>query len=248
MKRLTCAFILTLGLLTFALPTYAQVDTAPTIAYGETAAGEITNINFDATYIFEGKAGDIVLIQMIASETADFDPYLYLTTLENTVVAQNDDYYDLNARIIARLPNDGQFQIVATRLGERTGSGEGAFTLTLEKAQTAGAGIVMEGQAVADQSAPTHVFVPEVAGIYTITYTHVRGDYYPSLIISKLPDNSSYEEDVAQISGNFMRGGSITLEVERDAIYILSLEDVYYTYSGGTAEAVYTIKVDLATE
>jgi hypothetical protein len=137
---------------------------------------------------------------------------------------------------------------VATRLGERTGSGEGAFTITLEKAQTTGAGIIMEGQVVASEAAPTHVFVPEAAGIYTITYTHVRGDYYPSLVISKLPDNSSYEEDIAQVSGSYMRGGSITLEVDKDAIYIFSLEDTYYTYSGSHAEAVYTIKVEPVTE
>jgi hypothetical protein len=244
MKRLSMiAPIVFVSLLWVAMPLVAQREETA-IAYGETVSGEITNRNFDALYTFSGEADDIVLIQMTRDESADFDPYLYLTTPDNQILAQNDDYYNLDSRIIARLPADGDYVIVATRRGERSGSGQGGFQVSLETVRAASPGTTLEGRAVYSEAPPTHVLYPGESGVFTIRYNHVRGDYFPGLVISKVTEGSYYEEDVAQLHGRGLRGGELTLEFERDAIYVLSIEQNYYDYPDNSgASAVYTINV-----
>jgi hypothetical protein len=244
MKRLSViAPIVFVSLLWMALPTLAQNEETP-IAYGETISGEITNRNFDSLYIFSGEADDIVLIQMIRDESADFDPYLYLTTPDNEIISQNDDYYNLDSRIIARLPADGDYVIVATRRGERTGSGQGGFQVSLESVRAASPGTTLEGRAVYSEPPPTHVLYTGESGVFTVRYNHVRGDYFPGLVISKVTEGSYYEEDVAQLQGRGLRSGELTLEFERDAIYVLSIEQNYYDYPDNSgASAIYTITV-----
>ena len=236
--------LVAVSLLSFSAPAAAQREATP-IEFGMTVEGALTNRDWDVLYSFNGAANEIVVINLIADDSASFDPYLYLTTPDNEIIAQNDDYFSLNARIIARLPETGDYDIVATRLGERTASGDGPFTLSLDKVRAATAGTVLEGSAVNGGEPPTHVFFPEQPGVYTIRYTHIRGQYFPGLMISKITEDSSYEEDVAQISGRGMRAGELTLEFEPDAIYVLSVEQNYYDYSAETdAATIYTITID----
>jgi hypothetical protein len=244
MKKLFILLISVLIALPFAVHAQDDPTVGTNIAYGDTVSGEVSNRVFETLYFFEGKAGDVVQIEMIASESADLDAYLYLTTVENEIIAQNDDYFGLNSRIVARLPADGTYQIVATRLGQRTGRGQGAYRLTLQQVRIAASGITLEGTAVYAETPPTHVFVPESAGIYTISYRNVRGDYFPSVVISRLQEGSAYEEDIGTLGGRFLRAGEITLELDLDSIYVLSLEQSYYSNTNTGATAVYTLSVE----
>ena len=159
-----------------------------------------------------------------------WDAYLYLTTQENEIIAQNDDYFNLNSRVIARLPADPR----SIRLWRRAtvseqGRGQGSFRLHLEQVRIAEVGVTLEGTASSGDTPPTHIFVPDAAGVYTVSYRNVRGDFFPSLTISRLQEGSAYEEDIGMMSGRFLRSGQMTLEFDLDAIYILSLEESYYT-------------------
>jgi len=246
MKRLSVLLIAIVALLPLVVSVHAQ-DASPVetnIAYGDTVSGEVSNRSFETLYFFEGKAGDVVQIEMIASENADLDAYLYLTTLENEIIAQNDDYFNLNSRIIARLPADRVYQIVATRNGQRTGRGQGSYRLMLNQVRVADLGVTLEGTATVGDTPPTHVFVPDSAGVYTLRYNNVRGDYFPAVVISRLQEGSAYEEDIGTMAGRFLRGGEITLEFDLDAIYILSLEQSYYNSTNTGATAVYTLAIE----
>ena len=246
LKRLLIVTVLLTLLYPATLITAQEETKTPVITYGETASGEISNLNFDVEYFFEGEAGDVIVITMFRSETADFDPYLYLTTTENEVLASNDDFFDRNSQIVARLPETRTYQIVATRLGERTGSGQGAYQVTLEKAQPFSSGVTVEGTVEAEQMSAGHVFVPEAAGIYTVTYKQVRGDFYPALVISRIAPDSTYTEEIARLSGQTLRGGSLVLEIEMDSIYIINLQADYYNYETAGTSSVYTINVEEA--
>jgi len=213
------------------------------IAYGETVTGEITNQVYDVVYTFTGESGDLVVINLIGNESADYDPYLYLTTPENNIIAQNDDYYNLNSRIIALLPEDGDYFIVATRRGERSGSGAGGYQLSLENGRLTNLSTTIEGQATMAEAPPTHVFVPEVDGLYSIQYNHIRGSYFPSLTVSTINDNS-YEEDIARLEGRGLQGGAVELMLESDVIYVLTVEQNNYDYSADEGDtALYTLAI-----
>ena len=226
--------------------TPAQAET--NIAYGDTASGEVSNRTFETLFFFEGSAGDVVQIEMIAAENADLDAYLYLTTLENEIIAQNDDYFNLNSRIVARLPADRVYQIVATRNGQRTGRGQGAFQLRLNQVRTVEPGVTQEGRAVYGETPPSHVFVPDAAGVYSLSFNNVRGDFYPSVRISRLQEGYAYEEDIAIMSGRFLRSGQMTMEFELDAIYILTVEQSYYATATTGATSVYTLNMEQVEE
>ena len=244
MKRILV--VLTLIVVTLPLTVAAQ-EGAPAqvnIAYGDTASGEVSNRDFEALFFFEGEAGDVVQIEMIAADNADLDAYLYLTTLENEIIAQNDDYFNLNSRIVARLPVDRVYQIVATRNGQRTGRGQGAFQLHLNQVRVVETGVTQEGRAVYGDTPPSHVFVPEAAGIYSMSFRNVRGDYFPAVTISRLQEGYAYEEDIANLNGRFLRSGEMTLEFELDAIYILTVEQSYYSSATAGAAAVYTLSIE----
>ena len=221
---------------------HAQGD-KQTIAYGETVQGEVTNADFDQEYIFEGSAGDVAIVQLIADENAEFDPLLYLATADNEILAQNDDFSGYNARIIYRLPDDGQYVIIATRLGERTGTGTGGFEVTLEKAQISELGVTIEGMVRSDEVTASHVFVPEADGIYEIQYTHVSGDFYPGFLVQTIPEDATYYQEVASITGIEVLGGTVRVSLAAGQIYVLSFQENYYTYNETTEQAVYTINI-----
>lgn len=237
--------ILVLLLLTMIpAATYAQGDDErKMIEYGDIVEGEITNAQFDQEYFFEGGAGDVVIVQLVAGDLADFDPLLYLTTADNEILAQNDDFSGYNSRIIYRLPDDSEYMLVATRLGERTGSGTGAFELTLEEAQVSQLGVTIEGVVESDELTAAHVFVPDEDGVYEIEYNHVRGDFYPNFVVQTIPTDATYYEDVASISGREIIGGTVRLSLEAGQMYVLTFQENYYSYSDTTTQAVYTINI-----
>lgn len=217
------------------------------IAYGETVVGEITNRNFDVVYSFTGESGDLVVINFIANASANYDPFLYLTTPDNDIIAQNDDFYSLNSRIVAQLPDDGEYFIIATRRGERSGDGQGGYQLSLENGRSVSIETTIEGQAVMSDVPPIHVFVPETDGEYTLQYHHIRGDYFPQLTVSSINSDYNYEEDIAQLSGRELQGGTLQLILDSDVIYVLTLEQNIHDYSASDGDsALYTLTIQSA--
>ncbi|NJL49045.1 MAG: hypothetical protein HC929_18270 [Leptolyngbyaceae cyanobacterium SM2_5_2] len=82
-----------------------------------------------ATYSFDGKAGDVVAILL---DSDDFDPVLSLLNSAQEEIATNDDFGgSLNSRIIFELPADGSYTVIA-----RSFSGEGGNYSLLVRAAT----------------------------------------------------------------------------------------------------------------
>ncbi len=106
------------------------------ISYGAEITGTITDAQPEILYIFEGNAGDDIVLSMIADEGGGLDTTLWLYPLDefdiNAHIGYNDDNPNAGAgstdsQIVATLPRGGEFVIKATRF-----SGEGGYTLTLE--------------------------------------------------------------------------------------------------------------------
>ncbi|MFW5749044.1 MAG: hypothetical protein ACOCYT_05470 [Chloroflexota bacterium] len=110
-------------------------ETVPTIAYGDTVTGDISDSQFIMGYCFEGTAGDVVTVSMNATRgnldtlVAISDPFF------SEPFVQNDDFAQAsgtNSRIEGfMLPADGQYLIVATRYQLDQGTTAGSFTLSL---------------------------------------------------------------------------------------------------------------------
>lgn len=214
------------------------------LTYGDVAESHIDNQNFERLYTFEGSAGDIIMITMTRPDpNDDLDPQLFLATEDNQLLISNDDTYSRDSRIIYQLPDDGTYLIVASRLSGRFGTDEGSFTITLDKLDSLELGVTSEGSIESLGIPSVDVFIVETPGEYLIQYRHIRGDYYPAMVVNKLVPNSSYPEEVARVDGQALASGTVTLSLETDAIYVISLVQSNYNYTYETERAVYTIRV-----
>gem|GEM_PF-2238314 len=241
-KHFILLIILVMSLLA-VMPTAAQ-EAPIEISIGEAATGFISNEDFEDLYLFEAEAGDIIIIAMTSAENADLDGYLYLTTPDNNLLAENDDFNNTDPRIVHQVAESGTYQIVATRFGERTGSSEGGYTLILEQARVVAEDTTIEGRATVGEGAPIHVILPDSAGTYTLNYQHIRGDYFPSIAVYQL-DNSyyGYSEPVAMMQGQSLQRGQITFTMELGIVYMVSVEQYGYNDNFG-AFVDYTLRLE----
>ena len=89
---------------------------------------------FAVEYVFEGRAGDVVSIEMTGT-SGDLDTYLSLRDAAGFEIIANDDFEPgstLDSRIERfELPQDGSYTIVATRFNQQSGTSSGDFNLSL---------------------------------------------------------------------------------------------------------------------
>lgn len=136
MRRILIPLVLSL-MLAIAVPASAQNDasSALPIQYGQSISSTITDDAPAELFVFNGSAGEIISIDMIAEDTNLLDPRVYLYTeadYENgdPAITENDDFEGLNSRIDQyELPESTSYIIEATRW-----DGEGDYTITLEQA------------------------------------------------------------------------------------------------------------------
>ncbi|MCU0511492.1 MAG: DVUA0089 family protein [Anaerolineae bacterium] len=130
----------------------APADLADGATY--TTTGSISEEAFAVRFVFSGRTGDVVDIQMLA-DSGDLDPLLILADAAGTELVFNDDDTSAgagkNSFIRAfELPADGQYTIIASRFQQDLGSTTGTFTLslTLTPAQgTIGSSVTVTGAA-----------------------------------------------------------------------------------------------------
>jgi hypothetical protein len=115
----------------------ADYEGLPQIAYGETLEGELTADSFRDVYVFQGQAGDSVIIEMNSLNEDDanaLDPLLVLLDSARIPLADNDDIEDgviRNSRIEFTLLDTAYYAIVATRFDQENGVSVGPYSLTL---------------------------------------------------------------------------------------------------------------------
>jgi len=107
------------------------------ITYGTTVQGTINDRQPEVLYEFDGQAGDVVTIEMIALN-GDLDPYLSLLDSDGGLLISNDDIAsdNYNSRIeYYSLPADGVYRIVASRYSQADGISTGSYSLTLSQVE-----------------------------------------------------------------------------------------------------------------
>ena len=235
-----------LPLLGFSLAA-AQQPITP-LEYDNPINARIDNRAFEHLYTFEGVVDEIIVIEMIRAEQADFDPYLYLTTPDNELLIQNDDFFNLNSRIIYRIPANATYQVIATRNGGRFASGSGNYELTLKRGENIREGVSLEGRVTDQDAPPSYIFAPDEPGEFNINYTHIRGGYFPAIRVSRITEANSYVERVGDIDIAGMQNATFNVALNDDAIYIVSLEQSNYHYSSSGEFALYLLNIAPVTD
>jgi len=115
----------------------ATARTSRLLVYGDLVNGAIDDDTTSQMYTFVGLAGETVQITMKASNGSTLDCYLELQTADGTVLEANDDIVTgqvRDSRIVAELPADGTYVIVASRYqGPDAAPTSGTYELSLER-------------------------------------------------------------------------------------------------------------------
>ncbi|MBI3089927.1 MAG: matrixin family metalloprotease [Candidatus Tectomicrobia bacterium] len=106
----------------------APSASAQPLAPGEETSGAISVAGEEDRYRFQGRAGQFVMIAMLATAASQLDSFLELRSPEGCPLAVNDDTIGLSAVLQdVRLPRDGEYEVIGSAFGESTGE----YTLLL---------------------------------------------------------------------------------------------------------------------
>ncbi|MCL4250646.1 MAG: pre-peptidase C-terminal domain-containing protein [Anaerolineae bacterium] len=128
MSRSRIVVLLLIALLALPLLAFAQDE----IAFGETVEGNLTADEPTAIYTFTAEQDQSVTIRLVSS---DFDCFLTLQNADGDVLATDDDSAgNLDSQITFRIPDAGEYTILAQSYASSQGTGvePGAFTLALQ--------------------------------------------------------------------------------------------------------------------
>lgn len=111
-----------------------QIDSAIPLTFGQSVTGNITLEDKFQVYTFEGTAGQVIDISMIATQ-GTLDPNLFLISPSLFEVANNDDITpgeDTDSFINDfELPETGRYIVIATHYGTIYGATVGSYQLTV---------------------------------------------------------------------------------------------------------------------
>lgn len=211
----------------------AQGNSTP-IEYGQTVTGEITTENFEVPYVFSGKQGDVIVIEMAAVDALDglSYPAAALFDANSSMLGTVESYG--SAVLAAKLPADGDYTILATREDGRTGDSVGAYMLTVLKPPVLIPSEATEGSVT---NLTQNYYVVEASDSFSVIYERVAGDFHPEISIQRIGDMGELEE-VGVLGGEFLSQGKVGLDapagpyciVVRESLRDFNFEDVSADY------------------
>lgn len=165
-----------------------DVDEAALLTFGEGARGTLSDADFQHAYRFEGSAGDIINLELQAADS-DLDAYLVLMAADGARLAEDDDGgLGTDSAIVATLPADGTYLVIATRYLEADGFSSGDYVLLGTRQagapgpaqQDDGDGLLAYGETVQDRVSGNdprrfYGFEGQAGDVITVRVTHEPG-------------------------------------------------------------------------
>ncbi|HEX2905498.1 MAG TPA: hypothetical protein VHO69_01460 [Phototrophicaceae bacterium] len=238
-------FIIVLILLVLTAGTTLAQDATP-LEFDTLIEGELDNSTFEIEYVFEGAAGEFVLIEMLpAPGTYDLDPALVLLDADGEQIANSDSFDGWDALVVAELPDDGEYTVLATRSGGTTGDTEGDYVLRARFVEPLTSGTSFEATIYSDmgKAIPERaILYPQEDGAMQITFNQEVGELFASL---KFFDWQTGDEGSTLFSLDNSSGlgrATFALPVESETFYVLSVDKALFSFSFGKDEST-TVKI-----
>ncbi len=227
------------------LPAGAQ---GGTLAIGDVVEGELSAEMPQMAFTFEGQAGAIIMAQMTVGFEYNLDPSLQLLDPSGAELASNDDFNGLNSLILAKLPVNGTYTLVASRSSYSDGSDDawGPFTLSLESPAQLQPGGSVTATVLADyeQNKPSmFVVMPEESGTWMFTIEQPGGELAASVDMMVFSTND-YLFDLSEAAG--LRKAVLYVDVEADELYVITVDQSLFSFSFTTESIEVTLSAALA--
>jgi hypothetical protein len=215
------------------------------LQYGDVVDGEITNEAYEVEYTFTGAANDVVVIRMW---TEGFDnvvnePALALATADNAVIGSTADHISISdASLVATLPADGDYKILATRVDGSAGDSVGTFKLTVLKPEALTSGQPVSGSLSSEDKM---YYLVNADGPFVLSYQRTSGTFSPEVSINLVSDVGDTESQ-AVMSGAIVRAGSLDIDPGGQAMFIVLLQEALWDFNFDVVSAEYTLTLDSA--
>jgi hypothetical protein len=223
-----------LVVIVMALLLVAAVQAQDTpITYGEPVTGEVTSRAFEVGYVFEGEAGDIVVITLRPDDAFEGldEAALLLLNADGDVVANVEAIF-ANAVLAVELADSGSYTVIATRQNGRSGESEGPFTLTVDKLELLEVNETVNGTASETQSA---VFAVRSETPVELRYLYSEGELEPQITVNVINNDFAFDDnldEIVNLTGSQLRRVTVGIP-ETDTLYIISVgvSEFYFSFS-----------------
>lgn len=205
------------------------VMTALPLQVNATAENEITNQNWQKFFTFEGRQDDLISLQ-VDRISSSLDAFVIITDRNLQELASDDDSGGgQNAKIEQfRVPEDGRYYVIVTRLDRQAGTTAGKFKLSFqalgnafdgvpEGTQRIGYGTTITGRI--DEVTPQSVFAffGSKGDAITVSLNRGDGDLDPTVYLLDSDQNIVIQDDDS--------GGGQNARITR---YVLQKSGTYY--------------------
>jgi len=211
--------------------------------------GELSTSDCVHTYTFQGAAGQLMLIEGLARPgTYDLDPAVVLADSAGNVVASNDDGMGLNALIALELPAEDEYSVTIIPGGLYLMQNDttaplsnwaldcspddsyGAYSLRVRAVEPMVPGSSAEAAvySVAEKDLPNiFVFRPDSSVTWGISFTQPESELHAQFQMTKMPEGDMVF-DLGETNG--LRSGTLNVALEGGAVYVLVVNQSFFSF------------------
>lgn len=216
-----------------------------TLQYGDVVDGEITNEAFELEYTFTGAANDLVIVRMWSEgfENVLTLPALALSTADNQLLGSTTDHSSImDAILVATLPADGDYKILATRMDGSAGQTVGTFKLSVLKPEALTPGQPVTGSISSEDVA---FYLVDAQGPFVLAYQRTGGTFSPEVSVNSVSDIGEAESK-ALLSGTLVRAGSLDIDPGGPGQFIVVLKQALWDFQFEVISAEYSLTLNSA--
>lgn len=232
------------GLLMLAIPVRIAQQDIPAdwerLAYGETVAGEITDAAYEAPYVLQGRAGQVIVATMRSVDRSLTNPLLapvlVLRDPDNAILADTTALYPIDdTTLVAEFPMDGDYLLLATREGGPLGTSYGRYTLTVARIpELVGEEAVSLEPGNGDGP---HYLTARMQQPFTLVYEHQAGTYFPRVEVAHIDAPTGSLDVLAGVMGRLVDRVCLgTFPAGLTTIVRLSPDESAFSLEPATAE------------
>jgi hypothetical protein len=168
-------------------------------------------------------------------------PAILLLNSENDVVADTTETFSIRgALLVAELPADDTYTLIATRTDGRGGTDQGEYWLRLSEVPVLEAGSNVDALIATDDPA-NYVAVRQGDEALRLTYEKTDGEFAPEITVNRI-DGSSLES-VISLTGDELEEATVSLPNEA-GLYVIAVTESLFSFSFEAEDAKYRLSID----
>ncbi len=220
------------------------------LTYGAVVFGTITDDVPQVRYTFEGKAGDVVAIEMLSADRSLSNPFSepVLILLDGQGVEMQSTQPDFpvdDTLLITELPTDGLYTIITTRDENVERKSVGAFELRLKLVK-----VLKFGHEITD------IISNEQFGVYygvrvdrafEVIYERIEGAFWPEVSVHVLTGERSGYDLLATASGRGLKQAVLGI-FEPEITSIVIVREAPFDYYGEVVQVEFGLRIDVSDE